>query len=131
MTGISGSWWDFDEGEKPVPLIADAEAVLGAANEAVDAAREAICREVTEPVRIPDPGSRDMSVVAVGLLLIGCVAMFVIGWWHGVSAQLTVGTGGAEPGPVAVATLEPPLLISSNGFEPVHEEALRPQKEEA
>ena len=129
MTGISGSWWDFDEGEKPVPLIADAEAVLGAANEAVDAAREAICREVTEPVRIPDPGSRDMSVVAVGLLLIGCIAMFAIGWGQGVSSQSTVRTGAVRP--VAEDTLGPPLLISPDGFEPIHEEALRLPKEEA
>lgn len=128
MTG-SGSWWDYDEGERPLPLTADAEAVLDAANEAVDTAREAICREVTEPVCIPYPMSRDMSVVAVGLLLIGCVAMFAIGWWHGVSSRSIVRPGAVRP--VAEATLGLPLLISSDGFEPVHEKLLPLSKEEA
>ena len=128
MTGISGSWWDFDDGEKPVPLIADAEAVLGAADEAVASAREAICREATEPMRIPAPASRDMSVVAVGLLLIGCIAMFAIGWWHGVSPRSMAGTRGVRS--VTVATFGPPLLNSPDGFEPVHEEVSLLLKEE-
>ena len=132
MTNASGSWWDFDEEEQPVPLTAEAEAVLDAADDVVASAREALSREITEPVplHLPAPTARDISAVAIGLLLVGCIAMFVIGWWQGDSSHLAVGIGGARPALVASATLVRPLLISSDGFERVPEEVSLLLKEE-
>ena len=132
MTADGGSWWDFDEEEQPVPLTAEAEAVLDAADDVVASAREALSREITQPVpvRLPAPTARDISAVAIGLLLIGCVAMFVIGWWQGGLIHSAVGTADARPQLVARATLANPPLIFPDGFDSTREEVTPLLKEE-
>ncbi len=93
-------WWEFDHDEKPVPL--GPEGAWHAPDEAeliVNAEREAIIREDTEPTLVtlaqlaataqPPRARRGIAVsnsaalVAVVVLLLGCVAMFVLGWHQG------------------------------------------------
>lgn len=87
-------WWEFDHDEKPVPLAPDAEAEL-----IVSAEREAIIREDTEPSLVTQAQlaaaaspprkrqgiavSNSAALVAVTALLVGCVAMFALGWSQG------------------------------------------------
>ncbi len=93
-------WWDAED-ERPVPL--GAEASWAAPDEAeliVNAEREAIIREDTEPnlvtlaqlAAVAQPQvrqseglavRRSAALAAVALLLVGCVAMFALGWSRG------------------------------------------------
>lgn len=96
-------WWEFGQDEKPVPLGPDA--TWQAADEAeliVNAEREAIGREDTEPNLVtlaqlaaaaqPPQKWRGIEVrksaaaVAVVALIIGCGAMFALGWSQGKEA---------------------------------------------
>lgn len=91
-----GAWWDFDPAERPVPLTPDAEAVIGEAHQTVTTAQEAIAREVTEPLLTPPTFTSDGDVLetsrrplalALCLLLVGCLAMFSIGWKQGAAPR--------------------------------------------
>lgn len=100
-------WWEFDPDEKPIPLGAEGE--WGLADDAeviVNSEREAIARENTDPtlqtlvamraagrdgrsgrgVFLPSQ-PRSVRVVAIVLLLAGCVALFSHGWSRGVAAR--------------------------------------------
>ena len=93
-------WWEFDHNERPVPL--GPEGAWHAPDEAeliVNAEREAIIREDTEPnlvtlaqlAAVAQPPrkrqgiavSKSAALVAVMALLLGCVAMFALGWSQG------------------------------------------------
>ena len=93
-------WWEFGPDEEPVPLGPDA--TWQAPDEAeliVNAEREAIGREDTEPNLVtlaqlaaaaqPPQKWRGIEVrrsaagVAVVALVLGCVAMFALGWSQG------------------------------------------------
>lgn len=92
----SGSWWEFDPGEKPIPLDGDGWKVADDAEMIVNSHREAIGREDTDPtletlarlrsqagpprqISLPKPAIR----AAIGLLVVGCAAMFALGWVQG------------------------------------------------
>ncbi|MCA1601964.1 MAG: hypothetical protein LC776_10105 [Acidobacteria bacterium] len=93
-------WWELPDGEKPVPL--GPGHAWEAADEAeliVNVEREAIIREDTEPSLVTlaqlaaaaEPQvsragiavSRPTALVAAGILLLGCAAMFALGWRQG------------------------------------------------
>jgi hypothetical protein len=93
-------WWEFPDDEKPVPLgPGDAWEAADEAELIVNVEREAIGREDTEPSlvtlaqlaaaadrQVSPPGvsvSRSTALVAVGILLLGCTAMFALGWHQG------------------------------------------------
>lgn len=118
-------WWDAEDGERPVPL--GPEGPWAAPDEAellVNAEREEIIREDTEPdlvtlAQLAAPArpevqreglavSRSAASAAVALLLIGCVAMFVLGWNRG---QEVLADRAASP-----AVLEPTSHDSANGL---------------
>lgn len=113
-------WWEFDRDERPVPL--GPEGAWHAPDEAeliVNAEREAIIREDTEPnlvtlaqLAAAQPPrkrqgvavSKSAALLAVGALLLGCVAMFALGWSQGRevvatrSSSVSESTSGEEPG---------------------------------
>ena len=112
-------WWEFGRDEKPVPL--GPEGTWHAPDEAeliVNAEREAIIREDTEPslVTLPQlaaaaerqvsrPGvsvTRSTALMAVGILLLGCAAMFALGWHQGKETL----AGRATPSSVTQPTLD-------------------------
>lgn len=94
-------WWEFPDGEKPVPLgSGEAWEVADEAELIANVERETIVREETEPnlvtlaqlaaaaerCQVARPGvsvSRSMALVAVVILLLGCAAMFALGWHQG------------------------------------------------
>ena len=92
-------WWEFGEDEKPVPLGPDGWHAPDEAELIVNAEREAIIREDTEPNLVtldqlaadsgPAPKragvvvTKPAALVGAALLLVGCLAMFVLGWSHG------------------------------------------------
>lgn len=125
-------WWEFSDDEKPVPL--GAGVAWEAADEAeliVNVERQAIIREDTEPnlvtlaqlaaaaePQVSRAGiavSRSTALVAVGILLLGSVAMFVLGWQQGKETLASR----AAPSSVTQPTSDEQLggsLISSTQF---------------
>ena len=125
-------WWELPDGEKPVPL--GPGHAWEAADEAeliVNVEREAILREDTEPnlvtlaqlaaaaesqvSRTGVPVTRSTALVAVGILLLGCAAMFALGWNQGKEIL----AGRATSSSVTQPTLDEHLggsLISSDQF---------------
>lgn len=111
MTGGQGRtpWWEFDPNERPVPLDptdrwqAPDDAELIAHSE-----REAIARQDTEPtgltiarsVEAPSSSSRvslgRRAAIAACLLVVGCGAMFSLGWSHGSRVAASSGRGPDE-----------------------------------
>ncbi len=102
MTG-EREWWEFDPEERPVPL-SNAMDAAEAAEQIVEAERQSIIREDTDPTlqtlaalqqqHAPSPAAGDppKSVLRVALLLLvaGCVGTFSLGWAQGASAQQLV-----------------------------------------
>jgi len=89
------TWWDFDPSEKPVPLRADAEAVLNEAHLTVTSAQRVLEREVTEPIQ-PSASRLDAGALrtegrilklSLCLLLSGCLVTAAIGWSQGSAAR--------------------------------------------
>lgn len=94
-------WWEFDPAEKPVPLGGAHWEAADDAELIVNAEREAIIRENTEPTiatmaavsgskRDPSLGfssrSRPVALAAAVLLLTGCAAAFSVGWHQAAAA---------------------------------------------
>jgi hypothetical protein len=91
-------WWELDPEESPVPLDTDGWVAADDAELIVNLEREAIIREDTEPTlstlatlnalgeRHESRGLRvsHLSLMTAALsLLLGCAAMFVLGWSQG------------------------------------------------
>jgi hypothetical protein len=125
-------WWELPDGEKPVPL--GPGHAWEAADEAeliVNVEREAILREDTEPNlvtlaqlaaaaerQVSGPGvsvTRSAALVAVGILLLGCAAMFALGWHQGKEILASRATSSSVTQPTSDEHLGG-SLISSDQF---------------
>jgi hypothetical protein len=101
MSSGGGPWWEFDPDERPVPLEGAAGAVAEVAEEIVEAHRQSIIREDTEPtlqtlLSMRGPAGRDVSEsrtdrpvlrVGIALLIAGCVGAFSLGWSQGAATK--------------------------------------------
>lgn len=104
MTEAGRPWWEFDPDERPVPLDASDQNAARQAEEIVESERRAIMREDTEPTLQTLAGLRGTAItvsrargvrrprgsvrlLGSGLLLLGCVAMFTLGWAQAAAAR--------------------------------------------
>lgn len=99
MTQEGGTWWEFDPDERPVPLDEDGQGVAEVAEEIVEAERQSIMRQDTEPTlatlralaesKVLNTGepARSLLPLGIALLVVGCAAMFSLGWSQGAAAQ--------------------------------------------
>lgn len=122
MTG-SEQWWDPNPDEQPIPPDVIGRSVEDAAERIVEAERQAIMREDTEPtlqtllsmrgpaMREAPHSSTQRPVLrgAIALLIAGCVGAFSLGWSQGAAAR----TSAADA--VSEATVRQESVTSDEG----------------
>ena len=95
----SPQWWEHDPDERPIPIDALAAPAQVAAEDIVEAERQAIMREDTQPTLETLASLRRTSSAAdarqprlnprlvTALLVVGCAATFCLGWSQGSRAR--------------------------------------------
>jgi len=124
-------WWEFDPDERPVPLFdpQDPESrsvgkgVTEEAQSIVWSAREAIAREDTDPAlsfagltptrdTVLSVMGRRVGLVAAGLLAVGCMGSFALGWRQGSMAARP--SSSSIPGDAATPAPRAVMKVTSN-----------------
>ena len=110
MTGPE-QWWDPSPDEQPIPPDVIGRSVEEAAERIVEAERQAIIREDTEPtlqtlLSMRGPAERDIPDSrtdrpvlrgAIALLIASCVGAFSLGWSQGAAARSNTLDAVTEP----------------------------------